>query len=144
MKTIVRTGVLMVAAALVVLVIGFQAASAQAPGPVTGNAIKGEVLYYEHLCYGCHGYDGQGRQPLVGSGMINSETGFVGFLRLRADQNPILPRTAMPNYSESSLSDEQAKDILAFIRTLESNTPELEDIPTLNTIIEAASRPYER
>jgi hypothetical protein len=48
----------------------------------------------------------------------------------------------MPNYPESALSDKQARDIYAHIRTFKSNAPELKNIPTLNAIVEAASRPY--
>ena len=40
------------------------------------------------------------------------------------------------------MSDKQAKDIYAYIRTFKSNAPELKDIPTLNQIINGASRPY--
>jgi hypothetical protein len=48
----------------------------------------------------------------------------------------------MPNYPETTLSDKQAKDIYAHIRTFKSNSPEIKDIPTLNTIVNAASQPY--
>jgi hypothetical protein len=37
----------------------------------------------------------------------------------------------------------RAKDIYAYITTFKSNAPELKDIPTLNQIIKAASRPYQ-
>ena len=52
------------------------------------------------------------------------------------------PATAMPNFPENTLSDKQAKDIYAYIRTFKSNSPEVKDIPTLNAIVNAASRPY--
>jgi len=48
----------------------------------------------------------------------------------------------MPNFPEGSLSDKQAKDIYAYIRTFKSNAPEAKDIPTLNAIVKSASRPY--
>jgi mono/diheme cytochrome c family protein len=48
----------------------------------------------------------------------------------------------MPNFPENSLSDKQAKDIYAYIRTFKSNAPPLENIPVLNEIVKAASRPY--
>ena len=69
------TGVLVFA----LLIVHAPTVTAQTTGPVNGNAIKGETLYYDHLCYACHGYDGQGRRPLIGSGMISSETGFIRF-----------------------------------------------------------------
>jgi hypothetical protein len=48
----------------------------------------------------------------------------------------------MPNYDEKTLSDQQAKDIYAFIRTFRSTAAELKDIATLTQIVSAASRPY--
>ena len=48
----------------------------------------------------------------------------------------------MPNFPENALSDKQAKDIYAYIRTFTSHSPEVKDIPTLNAIVSAASRPY--
>jgi mono/diheme cytochrome c family protein len=50
----------------------------------------------------------------------------------------------MPNFADSTLSDAQAKDIYAYIRSFKSNTPELKDIPTLNAIIDAASKPAKK
>ena len=130
---------------VLVLVVSIGITSAQAPsGPNTGEAIAGQALYFEHACYSCHGYTGEtGQVPLLGSAFLYSEELFLIYLRLRADQNPLLPSTSMPNFSEDSLSDEQARDIYAYVRSFKSNTPELEDIPTLNAIVEAASRPYE-
>ena len=39
-----------------------------------------------------------------------------------------------------SLSDKQAKDIYAYIRTFKSSAPDLKDIPALNAIIDASKR----
>ena len=130
---------------VLVLVVSIGITNAQAPaGPSTGDEITGRALYFEHACYSCHGYTGEtGQMPLLGSAFLLSEELFLIYLRLRADQNPLLPSTSMPNFPEDSLSDEQARDLYAYIRSFESNTPELEDIPTLNVIMEATSRPYE-
>jgi hypothetical protein len=46
----------------------------------------------------------------------------------------------MPSFSDSALSDKQAKDIYAYIRTFKSSEPELKDIPTLNAIVDAAKQ----
>jgi|GEM_PF-504665 len=112
--------------------------------PVTGNATAGKQLYFEYSCYACHGYNGEtGARPFVGAwGNLATEAGFIAFLRARADQAPGRPSTSMPHYPASSLSDQQAKDIYAYIRTFKSNAPELKDIPTLNAILAAASKPY--
>ena len=118
---------------------------AQMPlGEITGDAEVGKQLYYDHACYACHGYTGEtGHQmKLIGSGFLLNEQTFIIYLRLRAEQNPILPSETMPNYPEESLSDEEAKDLYAYVRTFADNAPPLEDIPTLNAIIESAAEPY--
>lgn len=146
---------LFVATALVALIVPIAAAGAQRGGapagnatppasPVTGNAANGKALYFNHTCYGCHGYNGETGRAFVGNWGTNlaSEENFVKFLRGRANVAPVTPSTSMPNYPENSLSDRQAKDIYAYIRTFKSNAPDLKDIPTLNAIIKGASRPY--
>ncbi len=112
--------------------------------PVTGNAVEGKKLYFNYSCYSCHGYNGEtGARAFVGNwGNLQTEAGFIAFLRLRADRASVTPSTAMPNFPEKTLSDKQAKDIYAYIRTFKSNSPEVKDIPTLNAIVNAASRPY--
>lgn len=122
-------------------------AKAPAPklGPVTGNAARGRELYYAHGCYGCHGFNGEtGARDLVGtnSALIASEQAFIAFLRLRADQAPLAPSTRMPNYPASALSDRDAKDIYAYIRSFRLNAPDVEDVPTLKKILQSAERPY--
>ena len=69
-------------------------------GEITGDAETGKQLYYDHACYGCHGYTGEtGHQmKLIGSGFLLNEQTFIIYLRLRAEQNPILPSETMPNY----------------------------------------------
>lgn len=108
----------------------------------TGDALTGKQLYFEYGCYGCHGYTGEtGERVLVGSGILSSEELFITFLRLRAEQNPLTPSTRMPNYSQQSLSDADARKLYAYIRTLRSNAPALQDIPVFKVILDAASRP---
>ena len=110
--------------------------------PVTGSAVTGKALYYSFGCYACHGYNGEtGARPFVGSwGHLATEQAFITFLRGRANVAPLVPSTSMPNFGEGSLSDKQAKDIYAYIRTFKSSAPELKDIPTLNAIVEAAKQ----
>ena len=124
------------------LVLAFaQGSSAQSPeAPPRGNAIAGQQLYFDHACYSCHGYTGEtGVRSLIGSGFVQTEEIFRTYLRLRADQNPTLPSTQMPNYSEASLGDAEVSDLYAYIRTFVSNAPALEDIAVLNAIVEAAA-----
>ena len=119
------------------------ATAAPAPSsPVTGNAVAGKKLFYDHGCYACHGYNGEtGARPFVGRwGHLATEQMFITFLRGRANVAPIVPSTAMPNFSAESLPDTKAKDIYAYIRTFKSSAPESKDSPTLNAIVEAAKQ----
>ncbi|MBV9504776.1 MAG: cytochrome c [Acidobacteriia bacterium] len=108
--------------------------------PVTGNPTAGKQLYYSFGCYACHGYNGEtGARAFVGRwGNLATEQSFITFLRGRANIAPIPPSTSMPNFSESSMSDKQAKDIYAYIRTFKSTAPDLKDASALNAILEAA------
>jgi mono/diheme cytochrome c family protein len=115
-------------------------------GPVTGSVANGRELFFAHTCYGCHGFNGEtGARDLVGtnSPVLANERNFTAFLRLRADQAPLFPSTRMPNYPESALSDTEARDIYAYIRSFRLSAPDIEDVPTLQAIIESASQPYE-
>jgi mono/diheme cytochrome c family protein len=111
--------------------------------PVTGNATAGKGLFYAYGCYACHGYNGEtGARPFVGRwGNLATEQQFLTFLRGRANVAPLTPSTSMPNFSEASLSDKQAKDIYAYIRTFKSSAPpDVKDAPTLNAILDAAKQ----
>jgi mono/diheme cytochrome c family protein len=112
--------------------------------PVTGNLTNGKALYYNYSCYGCHGFNGETGRAFVGDWTPNlsTEDNFIKFLRGRANVAPPAPSTNMPNFAENTLSDKQAKDIYAYIRTFKSNAPPLQNISTLNEIVKAASRPY--
>jgi mono/diheme cytochrome c family protein len=141
-----------VAFAASAVVVGAQRPPAAAPrgglqtptSPVTGNAANGKTLYYNYSCYACHGFNGETGRAFVGNWTFNlsNEGAFVRFLRFRANVAPPAPSTGMPNYDEKTLSDQQAKDIYAFIRTFRSTAAELKDIATLTQIVSAASRPY--
>lgn len=123
----------------IVLTLG-NAGAQVAFGPVSGDADEGAQLYYDHGCYGCHGFNGIGKKNLANdvSGIMFSEEVFLAYLRARADQNPVFPSSNMPNYSAESLPDENAKDIYAYIRTFRDDPPALEDIPALQGILDDA------
>jgi mono/diheme cytochrome c family protein len=115
--------------------------------PVTGNAAAGKKLYYDHACYSCHGFNGEtGARPFVPNWPANlaTERSFTAFLRGRANVAPVQPSTAMPNYPVESLSDAQARDIYAYIRSFKSTPPLMEKIPVMNQILAAARRPYKK
>ena len=108
-----------------------------------GNATTGKTLYYDYSCYACHGYTGEtGARAFVGnkSPVLASEEAFLRFLRGRATLSPAVSSTSMPSYGASSLSDQKAKDIYAYIRTFTSHAPPLEQIEVMTQILKAASQ----
>jgi mono/diheme cytochrome c family protein len=110
---------------------------------VHGNADSGKRLFYAHGCYGCHGFNGEtGARDLVGTGspIVADEATFVMFLRLRGDQAPDLPSTRMPNFPVEALTDAEARDIYAYVRTFELDAPPVEEVPTLRAILRSANR----
>jgi mono/diheme cytochrome c family protein len=113
-------------------------------GPIchthAGDVNNGAAVYYDHGCYSCHGYNGTGRTPLANgvSGIMANEDVFISFLRQRADRNPILPDNSMPNFGVDALSDEQAKDVYAYIKTLKDDPPEVNEIPSFVKMLDAA------
>lgn len=109
-------------------------------GVISGDAKQGKELYYQHGCYGCHGYSGIGKRNLANnvSGLMFSEQVFLLYLRARGELNPSLPTQRMPSFSEQVLSNAQALDIYAYIRTFKDTPPEVEDIPVLKAILDGA------
>jgi mono/diheme cytochrome c family protein len=109
--------------------------------PVTGSAASGKALYYSYGCYACHGYNGEtGYRAFVGNwGHLTNEQVFITFLRERANIAPVTPSDRMPNFSQKVMSDKQAKDIYAYIRTFKSSAPKAKD-PTLTAIVDAAKQ----
>ena len=153
MKT--RSLLMFVAVPLLAIPVAMQAQGAPATpaakpvttltSPVTGNAVTGKKLYYDHACYSCHGFNGEtGARPFVPNWPANlaTERSFTAFLRGRASVAPVQPSTSMPNYPVESISDAHAKDIYAFIRTFKSAPPPLEKIPVMSQILTAAKKPY--
>jgi mono/diheme cytochrome c family protein len=125
---------------------GAPAAAAKPPtSPVSGNATRGKQLYYTYACYSCHGYNGEtGARTFVPNwpAMLATESSFMVFLRARANQAPAQPSTSMPNYAAETLTDAQAKDIYAYIRSFTTHAPAADKIPTMNAILANAQKPY--
>jgi hypothetical protein len=108
---------------ILLVIVLLQIAHAQDPG---GDVEEGKQLFYDFALVG------------DASGITSSEQVFLTYLRLRADQNPINPKNAMPNYAASTLSDEQALDIYAYIKSVKDDSPEVEDNPVMRQILDAA------
>lgn len=115
-------------------------AASIAIGQGTGDAERGKQAYYDYACYGCHGYQGIGRRNIANraSGVLVTEDVFLIYLRARGEQNPEFSTQTMPHYPASSLSDEDARDIYAYILTFVDEPPAVEDIPALQDIVDDA------
>ena len=119
--------------------------SALAGAACAQDAAKGKSLYYGNTCYGCHGFNGQtGARNLVGTGspILASPEAFVTFLRGRTSNQPMIPSTSMPSFPASAISDAQARDIYAYIKTFKLDSPEVKEIPAYAAIQASAAAPY--
>ena len=50
------------------------------------------------------------------------------------------PSTRMPSHSEGTSSDADARDVLAYVRTLDLDAPPVEDSASSRSILESAAR----
>jgi ubiquinol-cytochrome c reductase cytochrome c subunit len=104
--------------------------SAQTPAPpasaaASGNAQNGRAVYLKYSCYACHGYDGHGGAGARLVPMRMNLPGFTAYLK-----NP----RQMPPYTAKVLSDQQAADLWAYIKSL-PESPSADKIPLLSRII---------
>lgn len=119
--------------------------SALAGAASAQDIAKGKSLFYNNTCYGCHGFNGQtGARNLVGtnSPILSSPETFISFLRGRANFAPMIPSTAMPTFPANAISDAQARDIYAYIKTFKLDSPDVKDIPAYAAIQASAAKPY--
>ncbi len=111
--------------------------------PRIADAARGKQLYYKHGCYGCHGFNGEtGVRRLVGSPILVQPETFLAYLRLRADQQPLVPSTRMPSFPQSSLSDTDALDIYAYVRSFILHAPDPKGISAFQKTLESAEGTY--
>ncbi len=95
---------------LKILVLGVGLALASPAFAAEGNAQAGKQLYEVKGCYSCHGYVGQGGREGPRLTPPMPVEAFVAQLRT--------PRTIMPPYMESMVSDREAADMVAFLASL--------------------------
>jgi mono/diheme cytochrome c family protein len=92
-----------------------------------GDPVNGQRLYLADGCFECHGHAGQGGRfnyPAPALAQIELPVdSFVAFLREAPND--------MPSFSAEVLSDQDAADIHAFLRTLSGPKP-ARDFPLLN------------
>jgi mono/diheme cytochrome c family protein len=125
------------AASLIVL------APVAAQAPQASGAARGKQLYYRHGCYGCHGFNGEtGERRLVGSPIVETPDTFIAFLRLRSDLVPLLPSTRMPSFPASTLSNAEALDLQAYVRSFVLHAPDPQGIGAFQKILESAQVTY--
>lgn len=114
---------------------------------------EGEQLYYEHGCYSCHGFQGKGthvlrannlfpKPPILLRGQapfLVSEDVFRAYLRLRGEVAPEQPSVLMPNYPAATLDDTAVAALYAYISGFTPDEPPLEEIETMQWILEHAA-----
>jgi len=93
----------------------------------SGDAANGKRVYLADGCFACHGSAGQGgamNYPAPAIAQIEMPVeSFIAFLREAPND--------MPAYTANVLSDAEATDIYAFLRTLPGRKP-AKDFPLLN------------
>lgn len=101
-----------------------------------GNSERGAALFRAYSCYACHGYTGE-----TGSGARLNPPRFnqVGFIAYVRNPSTSYLRSGnmggvMPPYAGEDVSDQDLADIFAFIESLPSTTPPLEDIDLLEDV----------
>jgi len=107
-------------------VLGF-AVAALAQNAGSGDVAKGKRVYLADGCFACHGRAGQGGAmnypaPAIAQVEMPVES-FLAYLRNAPND--------MPAYTTAVLSDKDATDIYAFLRSLPGRKP-AKDFPLLN------------
>jgi mono/diheme cytochrome c family protein len=123
MKTIIFVTALLGGAAMFAP-FGF-AQGAQTPTPA-GNAENGKKMFLRDGCWECHGYAGQGGRDgarLAETALTSNQ--FTRYIRR--------PTGAMPAYIEKVLSDTEAADIWAYVKTL-TGPKTAKDVPLLTEL----------
>jgi mono/diheme cytochrome c family protein len=91
-----------------------------------GNVDAGKRLYMDKNCYYCHGTAGQGGRDgaRIAATALNAD-GLIRYVRK--------PAGAMPAYTEKLITDQDLRDIHAYLKSLPAaKAPK--DIPLLNEI----------
>ncbi len=90
------------------------------------DAANGKKIFLRDGCYECHGYNGQGtiQGARLAPPVLNAE-GMIRYVRK--------PAGAMPAFTDKVLSDQELKDIYAYLKSLPAPAP-VKDIPLLNQI----------
>jgi mono/diheme cytochrome c family protein len=107
------------------LMFGSFALISAAAAPAPGDAANGKRLFMGDRCYACHGTQGAGG-GIAGPRLAPNPLPFQGFLmQLRH------PANRMPPYRGKVLSDAEAADIYAYLKSIPRGRP-AGQIPLLN------------
>jgi ubiquinol-cytochrome c reductase cytochrome c subunit len=97
------------------------------PGLVSAqDAANGKKIFLRDGCYECHGYDGQGtvQGARLAPPVLNAD-GMTRYVRK--------PAGAMPAFTDKVLSDQEVRDIYAYLKSLPAPKP-VKDIPLLDQL----------
>ena len=114
--------------------VGGKVTESQDVEPLLGNTENGEQLFTEYTCAGCHGYTGETGLGTRLNPPRMRQARFIQYLR-----NPTDPER-MPPYQEPEVSNQNLADIYAFLESLPSQSPAIEDIPLLQAILRELRR----
>ena len=97
----------------------------------TGNAQRGKAVFETTLrCFACHGYDGQTGSPRLVP-MARSEDIFLAYVRKPATQG-------MPSFA--AVSEQQLRDVYAYIRSIPQAAPSPESVPLIKGILDRRAK----
>ena len=115
-----KTRIIFIAACLALL-----SATSFAQEAPAGDAARGFKAYMHHLCYTCHGTEGQGGERGAGPRIAPGVWPYAAFA-----QQTRKPRLVMIPYTEKTLPEQDLADIHAYLRTIK-NSPLAKDVPLL-------------
>ena len=107
----------------------------------TPNAAAGKTLYAAHQCWACHGSNGETDVRFIQENgtfirRLQTVEEFTRFIRAPrpSEPPPAASSKSMPSYGVASLSDRDAADLWAYIKSLPVS-PDAKDIPLLARIM---------
>ena len=116
------------AAVLVAALLGLVTPAGSQDQAAAGDVGNGRRLYLADGCFSCHGRVGQGGQYYGPTpALAHSELPFDAF-----EQQLREPANNMPAYVDSVLSEQEAADIYAYLRTLPGRS-DIKDLPAILT-----------
>jgi len=110
---------------LAVTVAGLSAQNLSGQSMSEQSIDNGKRLFTRNGCYQCHGGVGQG--GLAGPRLAQTKLPLAAFMAII--RNP--PSSMMPPYREKTVSNKEAEDLYAYIKSFPAPLP-AKDIPLLN------------